>query len=82
MTADTPRRPGEWPAPRTPLPLGDEDQDPQAQVNRERARWHVTLGAIRGHLEEQPSPASVRAAARRWASAITQLADDINKGRQ
>lgn len=80
---DTPRRPGQWPAPRAPLHLdNNEDQDPQAQVNRERARWHVTLGAIRSHLDEQPSPACVRAAARRWANAVIQLGDDIIRGGQ
>ncbi|MCU1613952.1 MAG: hypothetical protein JWO98_1492 [Frankiales bacterium] len=43
----------------------------------EQARREITLGAIRAHLEEQPSPSSIRACARRWCTAITNLADDV-----
>lgn len=46
------------------------------QGRRERARWHVTLGVIRAHLDEQPSRAARRAAARRWCAAITQMAGE------
>ncbi|PJM98103.1 hypothetical protein CG740_37090 [Streptomyces sp. CB01201] len=42
----------------------------------ELARFHITLGSIRADLEEQPSPACVRIAARRWTDAIIQLADE------
>lgn len=47
------------------------------QVQRERARREITLGAIRAHLEEEPSPSSIRACARRWCTAITDLADEV-----
>jgi hypothetical protein len=83
MTKDpeTDRRPGEWPVPRTFLPITDEEYEQQlvarARANAERARWELTLGAIRGHLEEQPTPQAVRAASRRWISAIVQLADEV-----
>lgn len=54
---DTPqpsRRPGEWPVPRTFLPATNEEYQYAALRNRaaaEQARWSVTLGAIRSHLE-------------------------------
>ncbi len=79
MTKDpeTDRRPGEWPVPRTFLPhTGEEDQQ-RARANAERARWELTLGAIRGHLEEQPTPQAVRATSRRWINAVVQLADEV-----
>lgn len=41
----------------------------------QRARWELTLGSIRAHLDEQPTPSARRAAARRWCHAITRLAD-------
>lgn len=74
---ETDRRPGEWPVPRTFLPHTDEEDQQRARVNAERARWELTLGAIRGHLEEQPTPRAVRSAGRRWTSTIAQLAEEI-----
>lgn len=75
------RRPGHWP-PGTRAPEADDQGAQHLALTAEQARWHVTLGVIRAHLEEQPSPQAVRAAARRWARAITQIADDINRGDQ
>lgn len=73
------RRPGQWPVDE-PADL-DDDPDPQGTqhlaVVRERARFEVTLGAVRADLEEQPSARSVRAAVRRWHRAITQLGDEV-----
>lgn len=78
---ETERRPGEWPTPRTPLPTEQDTRDNlRAQVNHERARHELTLGAIRAHLEEQPSERTVREAARNWITTITNLADDIIRG--
>lgn len=64
------RTPGEWPA----TPHADELH---RQVQRERARHEMTVGAIRGHLEEQPSPNAIRACARHWCVEITQLAESV-----
>lgn len=101
-----PRRPGEWPTPRTFLAApGDEHEyaDLRNRAVSEQARWTVTLNAIRSHLEcphcrptpgtdhdqlnsirahlaEQPTPQAVRAAARHWNDAITQIANDIIRG--
>ncbi|MFJ4847584.1 hypothetical protein [Streptomyces sp. NPDC088733] len=74
------RRPGQWPVPRTQLHAVGEDEQQmltRAQANAERARWELTLGAIRGHLEEQPSPRAVHATGRLWATAIAQLTEEI-----
>lgn len=76
-----PRSPlGQWPAPRTEL-LPQED-DTRARYNHERARFHLTLGAIRADLEEQPNPNQVRAASRRWIEAITQMTDEVARAAQ
>lgn len=56
------RRPGEWP-------------EQYVRIAAERARWELTLGSIRAHLEEQPSPAAVHAAGRRWINAVLQIAE-------
>ncbi|MEV7389586.1 hypothetical protein [Streptomyces sp. NPDC091215] len=102
-TPQPPRRPGEWPVPRTFLPAIDgehEYADLRNHAASEQARWTVTLGAIcshlecphchpapgmdhqelssiRAHLAEQPTPRAVRAAARHWTEAVTQLADEV-----
>lgn len=52
------------------------------QWQRERARHEMTLGSIRSHLEEQPSPHATRACARRWCSDITNLAETVLTERQ
>lgn len=53
-TPQPPRRPGEWPTPRTFLATPDEEHQYAELRDRalaEQARWNVTLGAIRSHLE-------------------------------
>ncbi len=70
-------RPGEWPEGTRP-PVEDDEQGAQHLASvRETARFHVTLGAIRADLEEQPSTRSIRAAAKRWHEAITNVADEL-----
>ncbi|MET9099591.1 hypothetical protein [Streptomyces antibioticus] len=54
----------------------------RAQWVRERARREMALGSIRAHLEEQPSPRTVRTAARRWCAQITAMASDVITARQ
>lgn len=77
-TSQVPRSPlDQWPIPRTELPPREDDT--RAHYNHERARFHLTLGAIRADLEEQPSPSQVRAASRRWIEAITQMTDELAK---
>lgn len=69
-------QPGQWPVPRTPLPELKTEPD---RDNHARARFHVTLGALRAALEEQPTPNLVRATGRRWLSAAAQLIDEVAK---
>lgn len=68
------RTPGQWPD------SDDADESPEVtaylRLQAERARHHMVLVSIRADLEEQPSPACVRIAARRWTDAIIQLADE------
>lgn len=73
MTEPTP---GRWPVPR-PATLGEPEQEVEHRATRERARFQVTLGAVRAQLEEQPSEGTVRSAARRWHDAITALTDEV-----
>ncbi|AEM87053.1 hypothetical protein [Streptomyces violaceusniger] len=80
-TGRVPRSPlGQWPIPRTELP--SQEDDIRARYNHERARFHLTLGAIRADLEEQPSPSQVRAASRRWIEAIAQMTDEAARAAQ
>ncbi|EFL01619.1 predicted protein [Streptomyces sp. SPB78] len=76
----TRKKPGEWPVKRRPASAVDDEQ--RAQLAAERARFHVTLGSVRADLEEQPSPALVLAAGRRWTTAITAMADEIAQKRR
>lgn len=62
--------------------LNDSDATPDRRHIAERARFHITLGVLRGALEEQPNPASVHATYRRWATAAAQLADEVAKNMQ
>jgi len=72
-------QPGSWPVAR-PVDLGDDEQGRQhLELTATQARFHVTLGAIRGDLEAQPSAVSVRTAVRRWCEAIVAAGDDITK---
>ncbi|MFD3802607.1 hypothetical protein ACFWTC_03040 [Streptomyces sp. NPDC058619] len=43
---------------------------------------HLELQSIRAHLAEQPSAQTIRAAAHQWVTTITNIADDIIKGRK
>lgn len=70
LRAESRPAPGEWP----PCPYTDELL---TRLRWERARRELTLGAIAGDLEEQPSRASIYACARRWSHDINQLADTI-----
>lgn len=53
-----------------------------ADVRREKARFEITLGAIKASLEEEPSPAAIRACARRWERALHAIADEVIAARQ
>lgn len=62
--------PGAWPVcPYTEALL--------VRARAERARRALTLGSIRADLEEQPSARAIRASARRWATDVLSLAEDI-----
>jgi hypothetical protein len=67
---------GQWPITDS-VDLGNTEHDPWAALQAERAERIVILGRIRAHLEEQPNPRAVRAAAGRWGRYITALAEDI-----
>ncbi len=72
-------RPGRWPVPQ-PVDLDQidaPDHEARDQMLADRARFHLTLGSIRADLEDQPSPAAVRAAGRRWIDAVTHLTDEV-----
>jgi hypothetical protein len=77
----TGRRPGDWPVAQAVKVEETDDTDEQGEqhlaVVRTRARFQVTLGAIRGDLDEQPSDRSIRSAAKRWHKAITELVDEV-----
>ncbi|MFJ9939331.1 hypothetical protein [Streptomyces erythrochromogenes] len=47
------------------------------RARAEHARRVLTLGSIRAHLEDQPSPRAVRTAARRWIADVLAAAEDI-----
>ncbi|MFE7947378.1 hypothetical protein [Streptomyces sp. NPDC057426] len=72
------RVPGQWPI-SEPVDTAENDDQGAAHLKlvAVQARFHVTLGAIRADLEEQPSPMAVLNAARRWNYAITALADEV-----
>lgn len=55
----------------------DEQGRQHLAVVEPRARFHLTLNALRGALEEEPSPRAVRSCLRRWIGAATQVADDV-----
>lgn len=75
--------PGDWPV-SNPVDLDQlqggytaDEIEQRQRLNAQRARFEITLNSVRADLEEQPSPACVRAAARRWHDAITALTEDI-----
>lgn len=53
-----------------------------AERMRQQARHEIVLGSIKAHLCEQPSSRTVRACARRWASDVIRLADEVISARQ
>jgi hypothetical protein len=72
------RRPGEWPV--QPVDTGaDQTEHDQLYVQRaqEHALREMVLGSIRHDLTQQPTPGAIRAAARTWKNAITNLADEL-----
>ncbi len=82
---EQPRQPGAWPAPE-PVDLdehGYADHDElYVRHAQERALHEMVLDSIRHDLTQQPSPASVRAAARRWCICITNIADELTTTRR
>ncbi|MFE2360152.1 hypothetical protein [Streptomyces virginiae] len=75
--------PGDWPV-SNPVDLDQLDDgyttdeiEQRQRFNAKRARFEITLNSIRADLEEQPSEASIRTAARRWHDAITAMTDDM-----
>lgn len=78
----TQRRPGEWPVPPATAAAVDDADEREARylaLAAEKARFHITLGALRSALEEQPNEACVRAAGRRWINAAVQAIDEVAK---
>lgn len=55
----------------------DEQGRQHLAVFEPRGRFHITLGALRGALEEEPSANAVRSCLRRWIGAATQVAEDV-----
>ncbi len=55
----------------------DEQGEQHLAVVRPRARFHITMGALRAAFEEEPSPRAVRSCLKRWISAATQVADEV-----
>lgn len=55
----------------------EADDYPERQYVAERARFVITIGALRGALEEQPSERAVRAAGRRWINEAVQAIDEV-----
>lgn len=74
-SGQTPRRPGHWPVARTELP--ELESEPNRDHTRVQARFAVTFGALKGALEEQPTPALVRATGRRWINEAVQIIDEV-----
>lgn len=84
MTENQQPRPGTWPT--EPVDLDADTAERQAEqehgaqytrLQAERAWNQLVLDNIRIHLDRQPSPAAVQAAATHWKTAITQLADEL-----
>lgn len=68
------------------VPHGSDSQQQAgalyAERMRQQARHEIVLGSIKAHLCEQPSSRTVRACARRWASDVIRLADEVISARQ
>lgn len=80
MTENPQPHTGRWPVPE-PVDLDAIEQADQGElyVQRaaERALHEMVLGSIRHHLDQQPSTSAIRAAATRWKTEITNLADEL-----
>lgn len=78
----TKHRPGQWPvtnpvdldALNATAPMEDELY---LRRQQERALQEMVMGSIRHHLEQQPSPLTVIAAARDLCNRITAAADEV-----
>lgn len=87
MTENQHPRPGAWPTepvdidalnPATAERKAEQEHGAQyARLQAEHAWNQLVLDNIRLHLNQQPSPAAIRAAATTWKNAITQLADEL-----
>lgn len=72
------RRTGEWPIQPVDLDADQTDHDElYVKHAQERALHEMVLGSIRHDLNQQPTPGAIRAAARGWKDAITNLADEL-----
>lgn len=67
---------GQWPI-AAPVDLSTTEPDPWEALQAERAERIIILGRIRAHLEDQPNPRAVRAAARRWGRYIAATGEDV-----
>lgn len=71
--------PGQWPI-TNPVDLeADEQGARHLALAKERARFHVTLGAIRADLEAQPSQVCRHATKRRWINAIAAMTNELDQ---
>lgn len=75
VTAGGDRRRGEWPTSVRNAAL-------RAKWAAEHARRTWAFAVIREHLSEQPTPASIRTAARLWARDILHAADELAQARR
>lgn len=55
----------------------EADDYPDRRHVADRARFVITLGALKGALEEEPSANAVRSCVRRWIGAATQVAEEV-----
>jgi hypothetical protein len=72
------RHPGEWPVQPVHTDTAETNHD-ELYVKRaqERALREMVLGSIRHDLNQQPTPAAIRAAAHSWKNAITNLTEEL-----
>jgi hypothetical protein len=55
----------------------EADDYPDRRYVAERARFVITLGALKAALEEEPNANAVRSCVRHWIGAATQVADEV-----
>jgi len=67
------------------LPTGESGERDREQLlakyRRELARRALVLDSIRAHLDEQPSPRTVRTCARTWVADLLALAEQVAKNK-